>query len=289
METVSVIVPFYKNLVWLEQALESVCLQTYSSVETIVVNDGGVEDASGVINRFRSLHGMALKYIVQDNGGPGLARNKGMEAAKGELIAFLDSDDIWLPEKLEKQVDKLKETGADWCISSYFYFKNDGSSREIKVEPVEGRIYPLPLLAMHIATPSVIVRTNLLKEYNLKFQEDYRVGEDTLLWAAFSRVGRVCTVQEPLLRVRDHGSNAAKDVSNLLISRVQILESLEKEQSFKEIPYAVILAYKMCRFIYSRVNRSFFSHPLFVRIGYGMAWAIFHIYKKLYVKQFYGV
>ena len=97
---VSVVIPTYNSAEFLIQALESVFNQTYTNYEVIVVDDGSTDNTRQVIEPYRS----RLNYIYQANQGVAVARNKGIEVARGEWIAFLDADDLFLPQKLQQQV-----------------------------------------------------------------------------------------------------------------------------------------------------------------------------------------
>ena len=95
---VSVIIPFYSRLDWLYEAIESVLAQTYPIHEIILVNDGSKED----LTEFLDKYGKRIIYLKQENAGPAAARNNGIRRATGDYIAFEDSDDVWMPTKLEK-------------------------------------------------------------------------------------------------------------------------------------------------------------------------------------------
>ncbi len=100
---VSVIVPVYNAERYLAQALESVFAQAYRPFEVIVVDDGSTDASAQIAQQF------PIRYFRQANGGPGAARNLGIEQAQGELIAFQDADDLWTRDKLSTQVDYLLE------------------------------------------------------------------------------------------------------------------------------------------------------------------------------------
>jgi glycosyltransferase involved in cell wall biosynthesis len=104
---VSVIIPTYNRAHVVPEAIESVLLQTYPHIEVIVVDDGSTDNTPECLQQFAS----RVRVITQANAGPAAARNRGIEVAKGELIAFLDSDDLWLPTKLERQVTLLEQAG----------------------------------------------------------------------------------------------------------------------------------------------------------------------------------
>ena len=115
---VSAVIPFYRNVGWLCEAVESVLAQDLGDVEIIVVNDGSPEDVSELLDRF----GGRIRYFEKENGGAASARNAGLEQARGKYIAFLDSDDLWTPEKLSVQLKKMKDCGARWSLTDYEVF-----------------------------------------------------------------------------------------------------------------------------------------------------------------------
>ena len=102
---ISVIIPTYNRFTFLKNAIDSVLAQTFQEFELIVVDDGSTDETPKLI----SSYGNKLRVITQANQGPSAARNRGIEAAKGKWIAFLDSDDVWKLDKLEKQVQFIKD------------------------------------------------------------------------------------------------------------------------------------------------------------------------------------
>src|SRR3989442_10494853 len=111
---VSVVIPVYNGERYLADAIQSVRDQTYQNFEVIVVDDGSTDGSAAVAKRF----GEAVRYVHQANGGVCKARNTGLAAARGGYLAFLDQDDLWLPDKLATQVvylDSHPEVGAVYC------------------------------------------------------------------------------------------------------------------------------------------------------------------------------
>ena len=104
---VSVIIPFYNGVNWLCEAVQSVLDQTYKNVEIIVVNDGSPENVQSFLDKYGTL----VNYNYQENQGPAVARNLGMHLATGDYLAYLDSDDVWVPTKLEKQIGFMESNG----------------------------------------------------------------------------------------------------------------------------------------------------------------------------------
>lgn len=108
---ISVIIPTYNSSRHICEAVDSVLTQTYKNFEIIVVDDGSSDDTREVLKKYNE----KIRYIFQKNSGPGIARNKGIEIANGEFIAFLDADDAWLPDKLFEQV-KIFERDGDAAL-----------------------------------------------------------------------------------------------------------------------------------------------------------------------------
>jgi len=101
---ISCIMPVFNGERYLAEALDSVVAQTYRPLEIIVVDDGSTDNTAGVVRSY----GDKVRYLWQDNAGPAAARNRGIDAAKGEFISFLDQDDLWHPIKLMQQMDRFR-------------------------------------------------------------------------------------------------------------------------------------------------------------------------------------
>ena len=120
-DLVSVIIPTYNRAHLIKRSTMSVLNQTYSNLELIIVDDGSTDNTEEVV---KSIDDNRVIYIKQSNQGACAARNNGIDHAKGEFIAFHDSDDVWHEDKLEKQIKCLRETGADMVYCHVFYVKN---------------------------------------------------------------------------------------------------------------------------------------------------------------------
>jgi glycosyltransferase involved in cell wall biosynthesis len=105
---VSAIIPTYNRALLVGAAIESVRRQTYRNVEIIIVDDGSTDDTQQRLQAY----GDAIRVIRQENAGPSAARNRGVDAARGEIVSFLDSDDEWEPTKLERQIDVFRKTAG---------------------------------------------------------------------------------------------------------------------------------------------------------------------------------
>jgi glycosyltransferase involved in cell wall biosynthesis len=151
---VSVITPFLNGASWLRQAVESVLAQTYSHWQLILIDDGSKEEATTVAKEFSNKYPGKIIYTEHPghiNLGCSSSRNQGMKFATGELVALLDSDDIWLPEKLQKQVNihnKFPEAGFICEASNYWYSWENSASDDvvINIGVEQNKLYQPPQL-----------------------------------------------------------------------------------------------------------------------------------------------
>lgn len=241
MTKVSVIIPFYNRIEWLIVSVNSVIDQTYTDFELILVDDGSTDPLpKGYITSDRR-----LRYIRQENLGPAAARNRGIDASTGEYIAFLDSDDVFLSSKLEKQV-LLMEANPDIVLSHTSYIQMDNHGETIGITQsgtFSGRVYPNIIQFCPIATPTVMIRRNAIVQ-GLCFNEKYRIGEDILFWIHLTQINPIILgIPEPLTRVRIHGRNAALDHQAQIEFQLIIIKTvLNKGHQIPYIKHRVILS-----------------------------------------------
>lgn len=216
LPSVSAIIPFYRNTAWLSEALESVAAQTWNDIEVIVVNDGSDEDISPLQDRYRS-----FRFLESANFGAAAARNRGIAASSGEFICFLDSDDLWAPDKVEKQVLFMIQRSLVWCHTGYATFQNGNQKQLTPVDTTYyGWILPQMIISCPVATPCVMIRADVLKaDASLRFKEGFEVSEDTYFWIRLAERYVLGHLPESLTFVRLRGSNAASDVKRQLESR----------------------------------------------------------------------
>lgn len=184
MPLVSVIIPTYNRRDFLKEAIRSVLEQSFRDFELIVVDDGSKDGTHEMIQReFSGL----LTYLYQENQGVSRARNRGLQVAQGEFVAFLDSDDLWLPRKLERQVAFMQSNpDAQICYTDEIWIR-----RGVRVNPKKkhakysGWIYPRCLPLCIISPSSALMRRELLEQVG-GFDEEMPVCEDYDLWLRIS-------------------------------------------------------------------------------------------------------
>lgn len=285
MPEVSVIIPFYRGIDWLREAIDSVLSQTFDDYEIIVVNDGSNEDTSDFLKQY----GEKIVYIKKENGGPSTARNVGIEAATGRYIAFLDSDDRWLKTKLEIQVEGMKNSGAVW---SYCGYRTFGIAQSVYYTMTSSKE---PMIQRHnspfIATPCVMVdRQYLIEHSDIRFNTNLRYGEDSFFWLMINADNPILAIPEILVEVRMRGGNASKRARVQLKARSSVWKCRieNKEQLIDK--YDISLLYKwaseLCVFedaVISLFEKKY-SPELTEKISkilFVIPWALFKIERKL--------
>lgn len=207
-QTVSVVIPTRNRGAYILQALESVFAQTYPDYEIIVVDDGSEDETAEILQPLAKAG--KLRYITQPASGVSAARNRGVAEAAGRYIAFLDSDDLFMPSKLEKQValfERHPQLGFVHCWFSKF----DDAGRDLGLRDTsrfDGQIYPAMLQEWDVlmAMPCMLMRKDALQAAG-GFDTAMRWGEDLDLWRRMAMRHPVSLVREDLVGVRVHGSN----------------------------------------------------------------------------------
>lgn len=209
---VSVIIPFRDRIDWTVEAVQSVLQQTFQDFEIVLVDDGSEGDCRDLLEKQDG----RIKYVRQPNRGPAAARNAGIRHAGGEFVAFLDSDDLFEPRKLETQVSIFRDNpGALFSHTSYKRIDSSGKEIEdVASGQFSGDVYPGIWGSCPIATPTVMVRRSIFAE--LAFNEDVRLGEDIILWAQVAKLAGIIGIDRPLTRVRLHSMNASVDMQKQL-------------------------------------------------------------------------
>ena len=134
-DLVSVVIPVYNREKTIVRAVKSVLNQTYKNIEVIIVDDCSSDNSRVVIENAFSENNNVRYICLEKNSGACVARNRGVQLSKGKYVAFLDSDDAFLPNKIEKQISFLCETNAQLCATDYIRYRKDGSEETVKTKP----------------------------------------------------------------------------------------------------------------------------------------------------------
>jgi glycosyltransferase involved in cell wall biosynthesis len=202
--SVSVVIPAYNASRYISGAIQSVISQTVAISEIIVVDDGSTDGTSLLVKNYEA---QGVKYIFQENGGPSKARNMGIKKSFGEFIAFLDFDDEWLPDKIEKQVGYMiqnPDVGLTTC--GRHNVKQDGSIISTcipKINHLNSKDLVQELACSNIigGGSAVVIRRSVINKSGL-FNESLHVSEDCDMWLRIASSFRMACIEMPLYLYR---------------------------------------------------------------------------------------
>lgn len=182
---VSVIIPFYKNKLFFNECLESVYNQSYKKKEIFIIyDDEKLEDLKFIKKAISKKKNIKI-IINKRNYGAGISRNKGIKKSKGEYLAFIDSDDIWLKDKLKKQLNFMKSNNVDLSYTSYKIIDQNNKIIGFR-KSQKNTSYKKLLLDCNIGLSTVIIRKNKNTKNLIKFPK-IKTKEDYVLWLKLSK------------------------------------------------------------------------------------------------------
>lgn len=222
---VSIIMPAYNAGPYIRESLNSIFAQTYKHYEVIVVDDGSTDDTKSILKEYSG-----VCCLHTNRSGPAAARNLGIKNCDGELIAFLDSDDIWRPEKLAKQVGAMiasPEIGLIFTESGFF--NRNGvfmSSLGKKQRLMEGDIVQNIFWKSGVGTPTVMVRRSVFDQVGY-FEEGLICSEDDNMWMRIANNVKVILLDEQLVLIRARDNSLSQTKGNIFAGVKGHLELLE--------------------------------------------------------------
>lgn len=204
---VSVIIPTYNSEKYLEKTVSSVLAQTYKDIEIVLVDDCSKDSTREVIERISRVD-KRVKFIFQKkNGGAAVARNTGINYAEGRYIAFLDSDDTWEPNKIEKQIAILNE-GKPFVFCAYDTVDENGTQIKGKIKIKETVSYRDLMTKTYISTPTVIYDRFFYRDVEMPLR---RTGQDYAFWLVLLKMSDAVGIDEPLVHVTRRGGSLSKN------------------------------------------------------------------------------
>ncbi len=239
---VTVVIPTYNSKALIGAAIDSVLRQTYTPVETIVVDDGSTDGTGDWVRD----HYSQIKVVRIPNQGPSAARNQGIDLAAGEYIGFLDADDEWHPEKLQVQVgimERYPEVGlvaTDWIRSRPFAAVPDDV-------PLSWITYKDMLKLNRFQTSTVLMRKSVMDRLE-GFDASVDGAEDWDLWLRASAKTRIGKIDCPLVMYRDVASGYSKDVWRVYETMQPMLDKHRKSAPLSPHAFRVLEAWHHLRF-----------------------------------------
>jgi len=226
IEQVSVIIPAYNAAPYIKDTLDSVFAQTYQSIQVIVVNDGSPDTTAleDILLPYRD----RIVYIKQENQGLSGARNTGLRAAEGSMVALLDADDLWMPDYLEEQTKFLREHpeyDLVYCNARFFGESIYDGKEYMDICGSDGEATPAAIISRrcHVFV-SVTARTAVLKQFG--FDESLRSCEDFDCWLRLTAAGhKIGYHRKVLVRYRKHGSSLSSNPTRMADYNLRVLNS----------------------------------------------------------------
>ena len=231
--TVSVIMPAYNAVTYIEEAVRSVMAQTYTDWELLVIDDGSADDTCGVVERLAAEDGRIRLLRNERNCGVAITRNRGLDACRGAYVALLDCDDRWHPEKLERQLALAAASGADVVYCSYGIMDERGDKLcdDFIVPPTTD--YRASMVRSVISCSTALLSRRVVDAY--RFDPSY-YHEDCVLWLQLLRDG--CTaagVPAVLAHYRVSRGSRASNKIKAAVERWRIIRRYMKEPFFTAV------------------------------------------------------
>jgi len=252
MDRVSVIIPTHNRAGLIRETLDSVLAQTWGNYEIVVVDDGSEDDTAGVLAEL----GGRVIYRRIEHAGAGAARNVGLEMARGEFVAFLDSDDVWDARFMEKMLAALRQ--ASWAGLAYCDYATFDDRGVIQVaclapnEKIRGNLFPKLIEGDFLCTGSLLIRRTCLEQAG-KFDPGLAVAHDWDMWLRLAWRNDAEYLDEPLLKIRFHPGNLSRNAQQVHTDNLRILAKLRRDFQAKRFHPAI-------RTTALRSHRALFSH-----------------------------
>lgn len=176
---ISVITPTYNCAKFIEYTIESVRAQSYKQWEMIIVDDCSTDNTKKIVDKFIKEDNRIKYFCLENNSGAAIARTKAMELAKGEYMAFLDSDDIWSEDKLKKQLIFMKQNGFSFTCTAYEQIDEDGNSLNKIIQTVSKADYNRVLLDCPVGNSTVMYNVEKMGKFEVP---NIRKRNDDALW-----------------------------------------------------------------------------------------------------------
>lgn len=253
---VTIVLPTFDRFEFLPSTVQSVFGQTMHDWELVVADDGSGREVRDYLNTLND--GARVRTLfLPHSGNPGRARNAAIAVARAPYVAFLDSDDLWEPRKLERQLATMRvEEGCEWSYTGVTFIDDEGNPLAVELNRrwsmYRGQVFERLLRdPASVRTPTVVIATTQLVREAGGFDEAIDSGEDTDLWMRLALRSPACIVGESLARIRYHAGNQKREVSRPFASRDYSLRKLtagataaqrallERERSVNALLWAV--------------------------------------------------
>lgn len=233
-DKVSIIIPVYNAEKYIRDTVASVQAQTYENWEILMIEDSSADNSRQVTEELAAMDPERIHAFSKENEGAAKARNFGLAKATGRFIAYLDADDLWSPDKLEKQLAYMEENKASFCFSGYEFADEEGEGTGKVVRVPRTLSYKEALKNTTIFTSTVIFDTEKIPRENLEMPDIK--SEDTALWFKVLRTGILAYgLDENLVRYRRVGGS----LSSNKLEALRRIWNLYRKSEHLSVPYSI--------------------------------------------------
>lgn len=249
MSLISIVIPTFNAEKYIADTIESVLYQTYTDFEVLVVDDCSTDGTKKLIKNYSKVDPrIKLISLPENTGGPAEPRNVGVAEASGEWVAFLDADDLWHPEKIEKQIELANSENADFVCSKLVDFKGELKLTEIKAsqlpqEDFSRLSFNQLMIKNRVGTSSVMVRANLIKKFRFNTSKNYVAVEDYKLWLEIaSGDSKILKSSLPLVRYRILASSISRNKSKQIKKVINVVwEACNTRSSLRRLMFPIYM------------------------------------------------
>ncbi|MGL6107517.1 glycosyltransferase family 2 protein [Romboutsia sp.] len=243
---VSIITPVYNAESFLSETIKSIKNQTYKNWEMILVDDCSKDNSANIIKEFQNTDDR-IKYIkLEKNSGASVSRNTGIKNSKGRFIAFVDSDDLWNPEKLEKQVGYMLKDKLGFTFTSYRYMKENGELTNKVARAPQKIDYEGLLKNTIIGCSTVVIDRNVVGDFEMPL---VRRGQDTATWLKILRNEKYAYgIEEDLVNYRLVGDSLSSNKVKAMKRTWNTYRNVENLGIFKS-------CYVFCFYAYNAIKK----------------------------------
>ena len=243
MKTVSIIIPYYKNIKWISKTLNSVYKQTFKIFEVIIVYDNQDKYELNLLKKLIKNKKKINLILNKKNLGAGKSRNKGAKIAKGKYIAFLDSDDVWKKNKLKQQLNFMKKNKLDISHTAYSIINDKSKIVSYRVARNKSS-YSNLLNSCDIGLSTVIIKKKLFLKY--KFSSN-KTKEDYSLWLKLSRKNSIYGLDKELSSWRKLDNSLSSNTLQKIFDAFDIYYRQEKFNFITSITRVIILSFNFLK------------------------------------------
>ncbi|MBE6460609.1 MAG: glycosyltransferase family 2 protein [Alphaproteobacteria bacterium] len=279
MPKVSVLMTAYNSERYIAEAIESILNQTFSDFEFLIINDGSTDKTADIIAQYAKTDKRIRFIDNKKNQGLIAVLNQGLDLARGEYIARMDSDDIAMPERLEKQVAYLDENPHVGAVGGWHEKFGENINPSVRQYPERAKILDMLIVGTPLSHPTTTIRTSVLRDNKIYYNPDFPHAEDYEIWSQIIKVAPIHNVPEKLLRYRWHNMNVSvvsQKIQRESAERVKanIIEYITDDNRLKE--HLMALAGETNKHV-----RLFGFLPIIRKKQYGITKTKYYLFEKI--------